>query len=59
MNIFMTGGTGFVGTFLSKELALAGHNVTILTRRERHPDPVHNRIRFPLSSVHVIESVKT
>jgi hypothetical protein len=27
-------------------LALAGHDITILTRRERHPDPVHNRIRF-------------
>jgi hypothetical protein len=46
MNIFMTGGTGFVGTFLSKELALAGHGVTILTRKEKHPAPVHERIRF-------------
>jgi uncharacterized protein len=46
MKIFITGGTGFVGTLLSKELALAGHDVTILTRKKRHPDPVHERIRF-------------
>jgi len=32
MDIFMTGGTGFVGTTLSEELARRGHRVTILTR---------------------------
>ncbi len=46
MNIFMTGGTGFVGAFLSQELALKGHDITILTRKERHPAPRHSRIRF-------------
>jgi len=46
MKVFITGGTGFVGGFLSRALALAGHDVTILTRRERHPDPGHSRIRF-------------
>jgi uncharacterized protein (TIGR01777 family) len=46
MNIFMTGGTGFVGAFLSQELALKGHDITILTRKERHPAPLHSRIRF-------------
>lgn len=46
MNIFLTGGTGFVGTFLSQELALQGHDITILTRKERHPAPLHSRIRF-------------
>jgi len=34
MKVFMTGGRGFVGTFLSRELARHGHEVTILTRRE-------------------------
>ena len=31
MNIFMTGGTGFVGTFLAKKFISEGHKVTILT----------------------------
>jgi uncharacterized protein len=31
MNIFMTGGTGFVGTFLAKKLTSEGDKVTILT----------------------------
>ncbi len=37
MKVFMTGGTGFVGTYLSRELAQAGHTITILTRREQPP----------------------
>ncbi len=32
MKIFMTGGTGFVGTYLSKLLISEGHAVTILTQ---------------------------
>jgi uncharacterized protein (TIGR01777 family) len=32
MKIFMTGGTGFVGTYLTKRLISEGHEVTILTR---------------------------
>src|SRR5271157_3814372 len=39
MRVFMTGGTGFVGTYLSRELASQGHEVTILTRRARPPAP--------------------
>ena len=34
MKVFMTGGSGFVGTFLSRELASKGHQITILSRRE-------------------------
>jgi uncharacterized protein (TIGR01777 family) len=33
MKIFMTGGSGFVGTTLTRELTHRGHAVTILTRR--------------------------
>ncbi|MCU0578709.1 MAG: TIGR01777 family oxidoreductase [Desulfobacterota bacterium] len=32
MKIFITGGTGFVGTSLTKELTAQGHGVTLLTR---------------------------
>jgi uncharacterized protein len=46
MKVFMTGGTGFVGTYLSRELAQAGHTITILTRRERPPSPERPEISF-------------
>ncbi|MDI6852903.1 MAG: TIGR01777 family oxidoreductase [Deltaproteobacteria bacterium] len=46
MKIFMTGGTGFVGSFLSKELAQNGHDITILTRREKPPEPAHPSISY-------------
>jgi uncharacterized protein len=32
MKIFMTGGTGFVGTYLARKLISEGHTVTILTQ---------------------------
>jgi hypothetical protein len=32
MKIFITGGTGFVGTVLTRELAARGHQITLLTR---------------------------
>jgi uncharacterized protein len=35
MKFFITGGTGFVGSYLSKQLAQQGHFVTILTRSSR------------------------
>ena len=46
MKVFMTGGTGFVGTYLSRQLAQAGHTITILTRRERSPSPDQPAISF-------------
>jgi len=35
VKIFMTGGSGFVGTTLTRELTQRGHAVTVLTRRIR------------------------
>jgi uncharacterized protein (TIGR01777 family) len=46
MRVFLTGGTGFVGAFLSQELILKGHDLTILTRREQPPASLQNGARF-------------
>ncbi len=46
MKVFMTGGTGFVGTYLSRELVKQGHEVTILTRRAQPPAPAAPGISF-------------
>jgi uncharacterized protein (TIGR01777 family) len=45
MKVFMTGGTGFVGTYLSRELLKEGHPITILTRRAQ-PPPAPEGISF-------------
>ena len=39
MKVFITGGTGFVGSYLSKELAQQGLQITILTRGGKPPAP--------------------
>ena len=46
MKIFLTGGTGFVGTFLSQELAQKDHEITILTRKKTTTASPHGRVRF-------------
>jgi uncharacterized protein len=46
MKIFLTGGTGFVGGFLTRELADQGHAITILTRKKDPPASPHRSIRF-------------
>jgi uncharacterized protein (TIGR01777 family) len=46
VRIFMTGGTGFVGTYLSRALAQEGHTITILTRRAQPPAPAPAGISF-------------
>ena len=40
MKIFMTGGTGFVGTTLIKRLTQEGHQVTVLTRASPEESPL-------------------
>jgi uncharacterized protein (TIGR01777 family) len=37
VKVFITGGSGFVGSFLSQELAAQGHDITILTRKDPAP----------------------
>jgi uncharacterized protein (TIGR01777 family) len=46
VKVFMTGGTGFVGTYLSRALVRAGHTITILTRRAEIPPPDQPGISF-------------
>jgi uncharacterized protein (TIGR01777 family) len=46
MKVFLTGGTGFVGTFLSRDLASKGHDITILTRKQAPPAPADSHIRL-------------
>ena len=40
MKVFMTGGTGFVGTYLTKAMVAKGHKLTLLTRRIREDHPL-------------------
>ena len=40
MKIFITGGTGFVGSVLTERLTDQGHDVTLLTRKIRKDRPV-------------------
>jgi len=42
----MTGGTGFVGTYLSRDLARAGHTITILSRQAQPPAPAPAGISY-------------
>jgi hypothetical protein len=46
MKVFMTGGSGFVGSYLSRELARQGYEITILTRKEIPTPSDEPRIRF-------------
>jgi uncharacterized protein (TIGR01777 family) len=46
MKIFMTGGTGFVGSILAPRLTQAGHEVTILTRKVREGQPLPSGVSY-------------
>ncbi len=46
MKIFVTGGTGFVGTHLSERLLDAGHEVTVTGSRPEYKTFRHERFRY-------------
>jgi uncharacterized protein (TIGR01777 family) len=46
MKIFMTGGTGFVGSALTMKLTQAGHEVTLLTRTVRTDRPLPKGVSY-------------
>ena len=52
MKVFITGGTGFVGTFLSRELVREGHAITILSRKAQPQAPAPAGISFPRGRSH-------
>jgi nucleoside-diphosphate-sugar epimerase len=41
MNIVVIGGTGHIGTFLIPRLVESGHDVTVVSRRQRNPYQTH------------------
>ncbi|GLI36263.1 TIGR01777 family oxidoreductase [Desulforhabdus amnigena] len=46
MKIFMTGGTGFVGGYLTRKLAQEGHEITVLSRSRRKAHEGVSHISF-------------
>lgn len=48
MKILVTGGTGFVGTYIVNRLVHKGHAVAVLARR---PEKTHNRYSRPVEAV--------
>ena len=46
MKIVIAGGSGFLGTALSRTLAAEGHDVAILTRQTSNKTPAHPRLSF-------------
>ncbi len=50
MKIFITGGTGFVGTTLTRVLSEQGHEITLLTRPSERVEPGRSGVfefRYP------------
>ncbi|HBZ57401.1 MAG TPA: TIGR01777 family protein [Syntrophobacteraceae bacterium] len=46
MRVFITGGTGFVGTFLVRELTQRGHQVWVLTRKAKGDSGTSQGVTF-------------
>lgn len=44
MRIFLTGGSGFIGRFLTSALAERGHEITVLSRSLKKPSPFPPRV---------------
>lgn len=61
MNILMTGGTGFIGKRLIKQLILKGHHIYVLTRYpKKHPDSEYISYisyRYPMGKLPFIHAV--
>ena len=46
MRVFITGGSGFVGRALTKELLANGHEVTILTRSLKGKEDLAEKVQL-------------
>ena len=54
MRVFITGGTGFIGHYVARELLQSGHEVVILTR---HPDKIpslanHSKVKILVGTIY-------
>jgi nucleoside-diphosphate-sugar epimerase len=59
MNIFITGGTGFIGKNLARKLASEGHRVFLLARNKKKPESLPNELIIPVhGDLHNSESYK-
>ena len=54
MDVFLTGGTGFIGSYVVVELLRAGHTVTILARNPDKVPALHD-----LSGVRIVRGTLT
>lgn len=51
MNVFVTGGTGYVGQPIVDELLQRGHRVTLLTREEDHADTWKSKVNVVVGDI--------
>src|SRR5690242_20683492 len=63
MNVFVTGGAGYIGSICTEELLNAGHQVTVYDDlSEGHRSAVDSRARFvtgkPQEKTHLMDAVK-
>ncbi|MGZ8184110.1 MAG: TIGR01777 family oxidoreductase [Methylobacter sp.] len=55
MNVLITGGTGFIGSALTRSLTEQGHQVTVLSR---NPDSVTKRCGFEVNALGSLQQLK-
>jgi dihydroflavonol-4-reductase len=58
MRVFLTGGTGFLGSYVARQCLAAGHDVTALVRKNRPKrDSIHHSIRTVVGDLSTPEAI--